>query len=118
MSLGSASAEATKVGQQDAKVRGVHNAIVVEIAFGGACAELPEEDAKVGGVGCSITVDITGAGDDVLSLKDVGDSIDGTNYYVNVQADGVPGGDTSSILVKVTVETTATPTTGTLFLFR
>jgi hypothetical protein len=50
----------------------------------------------------------------VLSLNSAGDAVLGSYYWVTVQAAGNVSG-TSSIFIKVTVETTAS--TGTIFLF-
>ena len=52
----------------------------------------------------------------VLSLNNAVDAVLGSTFWVTVQAEGLPDGDTSSIFIKVTVETTAS--TGTIFMFR
>ena len=60
---------------------------------------------------------ITGAEQDVLSFTHASFAVLGSNYFVNVQALGTPLNETSSILIKVTVDF-GTPPTGVILIIR
>lgn len=61
--------------------------------------------------------EITGPEQDVLALTSSSFAVLGEEYFVNVQALGTPDNDTSSMLVKVTVASTAPPN-ATLFFIK